>query len=222
MKRRHYAITSGRRRETGVTLLEVLIAMVVFAAVMLGAASAQLVAVSSIRDANMRSYAAFSADSLAAIMRGNPAFWRSLDDSFELTISASTNAATGAIVPAYSSPVDLLSYNLDLTSSGCDTTAGNCLPAEVAISDLKKWSADWVTSVTSPVATISNEAAPGETPLLQITLSWRQKQLSDTGGNNEAAMLTNQYSTRVKMGACQNAILAAAVPRAQPDSPWLK
>jgi len=188
------------RGEAGLTLLEVLVAMAVFASVMLGAASAQLIAISSTRDANMRSYAAFSADSLAAIMRSNPAFWRTLDSNFNLTIDATTDADTGAVIPAYSADVDLAGYDLDFSTAGCNIANGGCLPSEMAVYDLKKWSSDWVSSVTSPVATISNIAIAGGTPLLQITLSWRQKQLSDTGtGTDSPGMLTNQYSTLVKL-----------------------
>ena len=195
-----FAAAKPVRRETGLTLLEVLVAMAVFALVMLGAASAQLTAISSTRNANMRSYAAFSTDSLAAIMRSNPAFWRMLDSNFNLKIDTTTDASTGAVIPVYSATVNLSSYDLDFTTDGCNIAVGGCLPSEMAVYDLKKWSDDWVLSVTSPVATISNIAATGETPLMRITLSWRQKQMSDTGtGTDSPGMLTNQYSTLVKL-----------------------
>jgi type IV pilus modification protein PilV len=186
--------------EAGMTLLEVLVAMAVFAFVMLGAASAQLVAIASIRDANMRSFAAFSADSLAATMRSNPAFWRNLDTSFELTITAVTDPNNGTVSTTYSATVDLASYNLDFATGSCDTTIGGCLPSEIAVHDLKKWGSAWTSSVIDAVATIKNIASAGETPLLQISLGWRQKQLADTGATSDSAgMLSNQFSTLVKL-----------------------
>ncbi len=186
------------RIQKGTTLVEVLVAMAVFAFFMLGAASAQLVAISSARDANMRSYAAFSADNLAALIRSNPAFWRNLDLDFELTVRAATDPASGAIFPSYTSATDLSNYGLDFVNGGCNIVNGGCLPAEIAVHDLRKWARNWVTSVVDAIAIVRNTASPGETPLLQITLSWRQKQLA-TDAAASANTLLNQYSTMVKL-----------------------
>ncbi len=183
----------------GTTLVEVLVAMAVFAFFMLGAASAQLVAISSARDANMRSYAAFSADNLAALIRGNPAFWRNLDADFQLTLSAVTDPDTGNLTLDYHSNTDLSRYALDFISGSCNITTGGCLPSEIAVYDLKKWARGWVLSVVDGVATIENIAPTGEKPLFEITLAWRQKQLSGSGAADTGAMLDNQYSTRVKL-----------------------
>ncbi len=184
----------------GTTLVEVLVTIVIFSFVMLGVASAELVSISSARDANMRSIATFSAESLAAILRSNTRYWKSLDEDFNLKIETVIDGTSGAASSAYSSTQALGDYNLDLADGGCDLDAGGCAPEEIAVTDIKRWSDNWVASATNAGATIENIAAAGESPLFRITLSWRQKQRAVTGDSEDASgNLINQYQTLVKL-----------------------
>lgn len=184
----------------GTTLLEVLVSIVIFSFILLGVTSAELVSISTARDSNMRSTSAFCAESLAAMMRSNAAYWRSLDENFNLEILTAVDEESGAQVPAFSSTVELGDYDLDLDSNGCDLDAGHCSPAEMAITDIRRWSDTWVSAATNASAKIENIASPGQPPLFEITMSWRQKQRAATGSNDDSSgLLTNQYQTLVKL-----------------------
>jgi type IV pilus assembly protein PilV len=187
-----------RGKQQGSTLIEVLIALMILSFMMLGVASAQLVSISSTRDANMRSLAALSADSLAALIHSNKVFWENLDTGFDLTISVADDE-DGGIVPDYSSTVDLGDYGLVFSESGCDFDAGGCAPGDIALTDLRHWAEGWVTTVFKANAVIENVAAAGETPEFRITLGWRQKQFAETGDVADAAVLTNVYAALVKL-----------------------
>ena len=192
--------TGRKHMQRGATLLEVLVSIVIFSFMLLGVTNAELVSISSARDSNMRSTGAFSAESLAAIMRSNVAYWRSLDENFDLEIKTTVDEQSGAHVPEFSSTAELGDYDLDLGSSGCDTDDGNCTPAEMAITDIRRWSNAWIAAATNASAKIENIAPAGAPPLFKITMSWRQKQRSATGSNDDiSGLLINQYQTLVKL-----------------------
>jgi len=113
----------------GFTLIEVLIAMLIASIAVIGLVGMQAMAVASTQGARVRTLVTLQANSMAASMQGNTAFWTAgiAPDSFTLMGTVITDA----------------SGRLN-TSRNCVFTAISippCSPAEVAGFDVQKWAA---------------------------------------------------------------------------------
>lgn len=118
--------TTAPARRNGFTLIEVLIALLVTAAGLLGLAKMQALALSSTKDTGTRSLIALQVGSLAAVMHANPAFWAqgTAPTSFSMTgttVTDATNVLNGGV------------------AGGCTSA---CTPAGLAAVDVQNWALD--------------------------------------------------------------------------------
>lgn len=131
------------RQQRGFTLIEVMVAVIVMCAGLLGVAKMQALALASTNVANVRSVVAIEAASLAATMHENRAYWAVLEPTANtngtITITSTGPTATPNITAADTA----FATTQDCTSGGGTKTSAS-LPwcntsAKVAAYDLQQW-----------------------------------------------------------------------------------
>ena len=163
-------------RRNGFTLLEVLIALLVFSLGLIGMAGLLAVSVQTNHSAYLRTQATFLAQGMADRMRANNI------GTWNLAYNGTYNKTTAG------------------TASGCLGTT-SCTPAQVAARDATVFSNQLVSFLPSPSATINcvtTGSAPSANTLVErppyngqctIVMSWNEKS-SETGQSDHAASLT--------------------------------
>jgi type IV pilus assembly protein PilV len=172
------------RRQRGVTLIEVLVAMVVVAVGLLGVAKMQALAVASSRTSSTRALVAIEAASLASMMHANETFWTS-SAAQGLTVSV-TGAAAFTATPSTSVATQSLVSPPCNAPSSCAGSA-----ATMAGYDLTLWSSQLYTLI--PTVTGATVACPtpasASTPLTcTVTISWNEQ---STGIGSTASVATS-------------------------------
>jgi type IV pilus assembly protein PilV len=154
------AKSPSSRVQRGVSLLEVLIAIVVFSIGILGLALMQLKGASFTKQAGSRSSVIMATRGLTDAMRGNTA-------SSQIVTSPPANpAAPTATECPYC-------YNGTDTLTATDCSTNSCTPAQVATNDVKAW-IDQL-AATAPTATTGIRGTIAWSPILGtyvITASW--------------------------------------------------
>jgi type IV pilus assembly protein PilV len=176
------------RAAAGFSLIEVMIALVVISAGLLGVAKMQALALSSTTVASMRSLAAIEAASLASTMHENRAYWAS-------TMPAANGAITITATGAASTPV-VTATEATLAAAvtagwSCTSTGGGCNNAQLAAYDLTDWANALHVLMPNYTATIT--CTPISPVSCTVTIDWSEK----------AVALTKQQS------AAQTAAVAA-------------
>jgi type IV pilus assembly protein PilV len=145
-------VTPSPRIQRAASLLEVLIAIVVFSIGVLGLALMQLKGVAFTRQAGARSSVIMATRGLTDAMRGNTASWQ-----IATSPPADPDAPTASECP--------YCYNGtgSLTASDCSSVA--CTPAQLAANDVKAWldqlSANALTPTTGTLGSITWSPALG-------------------------------------------------------------
>ena len=170
MKLQHESVIQARVRDSGFSLVEVMVALIVMSVGLLGIAKMQALALSSTTTARMRSLVALEAASLASTMRADRAYW-SLETANPLTV----NINTGAVAAN-----DATLKAAITQESGTTPCVSACAPALIAVNDLQEWASELnslapgatgVVTCTPPPA-----ATPSSTPVsCQIVISWTEK-----------------------------------------------
>jgi type IV pilus assembly protein PilV len=129
----------GARRQRGVSLIEVLMAVLIFSIGLIGLASLLVVATRSNQAAYLRTQVTFLAGNMADRMRANPVgVWQGAYDSTAYPLS---------------------------TPQSCDD-ASPCTPAQVAVHDQYAWSQQLQAFLPTPKASIScDKSAVGYDPV---------------------------------------------------------
>jgi len=170
------------KRESGFSMLEVMVSLFVIMLGVLGVAGTQLLAISNTEIARYQSLAALLASSMAAEIQGNVAYWGTAPG----TITVALTGVSGG--PAAG-------------SATCISTV--CTPAQMAYADLYQWSQGVGTTLPSGTAIIS--CPSGITPAsCTLTLSWQEQNVAlnnptstETGFLKSAASFKQQYFTMV-------------------------
>ena len=162
MKLQHDSVTHGRRRETGFSLVEVMVAVMVMSVGLLGIAKMQALALSSTTTSRMRSLVALEAASLASTMRADRAYW-STETASPLTV----NIAAGAVT---SNDTSLL------VGTTCDSA---CTSTQIAVNDLQEWATELTSLAPGTTSVVTCTPPPAKTPLstpvsCQIVISWTE------------------------------------------------
>ncbi|MDF0604809.1 type IV pilus modification protein PilV [Neisseriaceae bacterium TC5R-5] len=147
----------------GFTLLEVLVALLVIAVGLLGIAGLQAMAINGTNQSRLRGLAAIQANSLAAAMHANPAYWQNLT-------STTTTAPT---------------------AGSCSSSV--CTAAQMAGYDVQNWNSALQTVLTGGSGTFSCAPGASGPVACLITVSWREKVIGVNNTSNTAAFSTISY-----------------------------
>lgn len=173
------------KNQSGFSMLEVLISMLVIMIGVLGIAGMQMLAVNNSENARYEGQAAIMASSLAAEMQANPGFWA---QPATPTALISVSGTTITVVPAYAStclnvicsPVQMAYYDLQ--------NLGTAM-AGVANVDGATYNG---TALPSGAGTVSCTLATLTTPAIcTITLSWLEKNTALSNDAGSAGQLQN-------------------------------
>jgi type IV pilus assembly protein PilV len=144
-------ITGCPRNERGLTLIEVLVALLILGIGLLGVAGLELSGLKYSDSAASRSQAVYVVSALVDLMRTNPA------------------AVSGATVTFNSST--------SLTTPSPDCDVAPCNASQLATYDIYNWWQDTKTRLDSPTVTIANDGAN----LLTINLNWNDRVVGSAG-----------------------------------------
>jgi type IV pilus assembly protein PilV len=185
MKARH------RRPQRGFTLIEVMVAVIVLSAGLLGVAKMQALALSSTNVANVRSIAAIEAASLAATMHENRAYWASPGPASNpggvISIASTGPTATPAITA---------NSNLTATVNCASGTAmPYCTSTKVAAYDLQSWASALNQVMPNYTATITCNGFSPVSCTIQITWTERVLALNNKEATGQANALTSGKSS---------------------------
>ena len=178
--------------ESGFTLVEVMVAVLVISIGLLGIAKMQALAMASTGTARMRSVAAIEAASMASMMHADRAYWSAIASGTTETVTVTASSSSFTSSDTTVAP-----------PSGCTATATTpccnsklttlCATKQVAGQDLTYWSYDL--SQTMPPNTTATITCPGltvDTTTLVVTapvsctveIFWTENMVDiDTGMN---------------------------------------
>jgi len=184
--------TSPRNR--GISLVEVLVALVVISIGLLGIAKMQALAMASTRGSSTRSLVSIEAASLASAMHANRKYWNAVSTT---TTTFSVNLANGALVSPAPTDVQLL-------SPWVNCAAATCTPPAMALYDLLAWSAALGAVTNGSTASVT---CTGQPAACTILIQWNENIMASTNANAQditvtaAQAQTLSYSLLVEPGA---------------------
>lgn len=147
-----------RKNCTGISMIEVLVAIVIFAFGLLAIAGLQLAALKYQKGAWARAGSSTMATDLSERMRANIDAARV--GNYQLTGSYSSLLASPP------------------TSSGCDAKVTNCSSGDIAQNDLAEWAANLASTLPGGVGTLTGTQATG----FIATVMWFDKDAVDANG----------------------------------------
>ncbi|MBV8806756.1 MAG: type IV pilus modification protein PilV [Sinobacteraceae bacterium] len=146
--------TRHRPHDTGFSLVEVMVALVVMSVGLLGIAKMQGLALSNTTTSRMRSLVALEAASLASTMRADRTYWSEVTADPNVAISGGTVTSTGD------------------TNLVAATNCPSCTPAQIAMNDLGEWATELSSVASVATATVSCAVVAGTPNSCKITVSW--------------------------------------------------
>ncbi|MGE4070094.1 MAG: type IV pilus modification protein PilV [Lysobacterales bacterium] len=157
---------NSENRQRGFTLIEVLIALLIFSLGMMGMAALMIVSVKTNQSAFLRTQASFLAQSMADRMRGNMGQILAYNGTYDAASAGSDPCASGAV----------------------------CTPANLVNRDRALWSQQLITSLPNPTAVVACDGFTlgtidqlGSAPfngLCTLTIQWDEATLAR--GTNSA------------------------------------
>jgi len=173
-------------RSSGLTLLEILIALIVLSIGLLGLAHLQLFGLESTNDSYRRSMVGYIANDLADRMRANrqAALSGSYDDwDSDDYFSSDRNSPSG--IPTLPSSV-----------GGCRASTSSCSPAQIAILDQRAWLDNFVNvsgaTGWSPVVDSAHGEVQRTGTRVRIVLSWKKSEAAwDTTTNKRISQVVS-------------------------------
>lgn len=164
-----------RKRNRGVTLIEVLVAMVIMSIGMLGVAGLQLATAKFQQGSRVRGMLAPMLSDIASRIRTNP------DE-------AGDNAATGAQYTSSYVLSDTWSTQQSATLTAtkyCENNGVTCSTSERAYNDMIAWRQTVRAAVPQGAALISGDRASG----FDVTFMWIDKNLTDKGSASDSVLI---------------------------------
>jgi type IV pilus assembly protein PilV len=185
------------RKESGFSLLEVLITMLVAMFGVLGMASMQMMAVNNTETARYQSIATVLANSMAARMQANSSYWAIPATNISVNNTAVTNVTASSVNCSQSVCTDKQMAYYDLQNWGASLNAA--LPSAVGIP---------LPAGGGNVASSATINCPLSTPMVcKITLYWSENNIAlnnnaitgATGVLASGASTAHQYTTLVSI-----------------------
>jgi type IV pilus assembly protein PilV len=190
-------LTRARLRSRGVTLIEILVAIVVVSVGVLGIAKMQALAIASTRTSSVRSLVAVEAASMASAIHANRAYWQSVTLPFSATVTVTKTGST------LSSTIASSDNNMAGMSASCVTAV--CSAPQMAAFDLNQWAlALWGLSPsltsTAPSVSCSASLAISGTPVAVCTvqIQWTETTVGMNGAYAANAAPTLSYDLVVE------------------------
>jgi type IV pilus assembly protein PilV len=162
-------LSQRQRRQLGVGLIEVLVALFVISVGLLGVAKMQGAAIADTGISSRRAIAAIQAASLAATMHADKLYW-----------------ATGGVAPSNVAIAGATVTNSALAgqTAVCTTTA--CSPIQMAAYDVQEWATQLNTLLPNVTATIKCSQVTNVPVTCTIQISWAEKTVALNNNASQA------------------------------------
>ena len=144
----------------GFTLIELLVTLVVVAVGLMGLAKLQAAATAETQISRTRSLMTYQAESLAAAMRANRAYWANTAGTLPV-VTIPAGATTG-------------SYTSNDTTAYVDCGTRACTGAQIAAYDLTKWTIAFAKQFPAATGKITCTASSGPATC-DVTLQWPER-----------------------------------------------
>lgn len=155
-------------RQSGFTLLEVLVALLVISIGLLGIAGMQALAINNTSVARVQSLAALQAASLASAMQANEAYW-TLGSLANTTVNGTTLS------------------DATLNGQAVDCRTAVCTPVQMAGWDLKAWGTSLANLLPVGNGQVTCTTVVGTPITCTINVSWQEKTVGLNAGQGAAA-----------------------------------
>ena len=163
------------RSQSGFSLIEAMVALLVIAVGLLGIAGMQAMSINSTATSRVRALAAIQASNMAAYMAANGSYWRN---------AYGTNVT---VTPAGASAT-LSDSTLNGINSNCESAS--CTPQQMAAYDLKQWgSSNQLGSLPSGMGAV----VCGNTGVCTIIAGWKEKTMAPNADGNTLAPAATYY-----------------------------
>jgi type IV pilus assembly protein PilV len=182
----HQDRTTVGRLESGFSLIEVMVALVVVSIGLLGLAKMESLALASEDVSGARTIAAMQASSLAAMMHADRGYWGST------SVTASAVVTGGAVGSAYNVTDTTLTY----ASSPSCTGTSTCSTVQLAANDLYNWGSGLQALLPGYQATITCTPAVAAAPVTcTITINWVENAIAANAQQTSMSTLTGPSYT---------------------------
>ncbi|AXE33858.1 type IV pilus modification protein PilV [Chromobacterium phragmitis] len=164
-------------RQAGFSMLEVLVALIVISLGLLGIAAMQAASINNTSIARSRSLGAITAESMAAAMHANTAYWGALTASGSWSVGPSGVSGTPTL------------------SQTVDCAAATCSAANLAGYDANQWASGTLKTLPSGSGQIvCSPYAAGSTPVgCTITVTWLEKNSAVNAAGAASGTVTQSY-----------------------------
>jgi len=163
--------------QSGFTLFEILVTLLVIAVGLLGNAGIQALSLNNTAMARNRSLAAMEASGLASMMHANTAYWQlgSPTNNCSISCNVGGTSSTSCQTGSTSGYISLGDAILSSQSANCTTTS--CTGLQMASYDLQNWGVSVASALPngSGLVTCNTTSSP---VLCTISISWTQQNLS--------------------------------------------
>jgi len=186
------------RAQSGFTMIEVLVALVVTAVGLLGLLKMQALAISSTKESGSRALIAAQTESLTALMHANPLYWAA---PVSPGPSPSTFSASGTTVVDASGVLGAATGSCVIAAPG---SAAPCSPAALAAYDVQSWASAMNTQFPTYQAKVQC-APPAGSPLpisCTIFVTWIETQVAINASTSNA--LTTPVAATAKQTTTQS------------------
>jgi len=156
---------SAGARARGFTLIELLVTIAIVAFGLMGLAKLQAAATAETQVSRIRSVMTYQAESLAATMRANRAYWANTDAATQPTVAIAAGSGTFTNTDTTAGP----SAYLD-----CTATTTPCTAVQMTAYDLATWSSAFSRQFPAATAQIACGVASGPVTC-DITLQWPER-----------------------------------------------
>ncbi|OHX11346.1 type IV pilus modification protein PilV [Chromobacterium sphagni] len=169
-------------RQTGFSMLEVLVALMVISLGLLGVAGMQAAAINNTSIARTRSLGSIAAESMAAAMHANTAYWGALSNAASNTWSVNASGVSGS--PSLSQTVD------------CSASGTSCNSANLASYDTTQWGSGTLAALPGGSGQI---ACTSTAPIAcTITVSWLEKKSAVNAASVASGTVSQNYQMVVE------------------------
>jgi type IV pilus assembly protein PilV len=178
-----------RRHARGLTLIEVLVALVVISIGLLGIAKMQALSIASTRVSSMRSLIAIEAASIASAMHANSSYWRNVTTSpSDFTASSGANSS-GAFAMTSSDTA------MAAQTTVCLNPSAGCTASQMAAYDLTQWGQaimQVMPTANGRIDCSGSATTPANPVTCSITVQWIESYV----GMNAATQYTSAAATQ--------------------------
>ena len=164
-------------QQTGFSLIEVMVALLIISIGLLGVARMQAQAIGNTKVSSSRSIAAIHAASMASAMHANKAYWAA-------GLAPASAAVTGTSIS-------------DATLNGqtvTDCVANSCSPVQMAAFDLQAWGSSLLAQLPAGAGTVVCSTTLGTIISCSVTVTWNEKYIGLNTATLDSSKVTATQS----------------------------